>query len=63
MQNRESVISSPTSKEFFFLGMGHIPFKIRVRVSLLDATHWSSASALQTRFDAAAVSWEGFKRG
>lgn len=41
----------------------HIPFKKRVRVSLWEATHCKSASALQTRFEAAAVSCDGFKRG
>lgn len=38
------------------------PFKNRVRVSLWDATHWSNARALQTRFEAAAVSCDGLRR-
>lgn len=33
------------------------------RVSACDATHWSSASALQTRFDAWADSVDGSRNG
>ena len=36
-----------------------IPLRKRVLVSLCEATHWSKASALQTRFEAAAVSCDG----
>jgi len=45
-------------------GLGKVdsPLRKRVRVSLCDATHWSSARALQTRFDAAAVSEDGLRR-
>ena len=41
----------------------NIPLKKRLRVSLCDATHCKSAKALQTRFEAAAVSWEGLSSG
>lgn len=40
----------------------HVPFRNRVRVSLWEATHCSSASALQTLLEAAAVSCEGLSR-
>lgn len=40
-----------------------IPLRKRPRVSLWLATHCSSASALQTRLLAAAVSWLGLSRG
>lgn len=33
------------------------------RVSVCEATHWRRASALHTRFEAAAVSCEGLRRG
>lgn len=39
-----------------------IPLRNRVLVSLWDATHWRRARALQTRFEAAAVSCEGLRR-
>jgi hypothetical protein len=38
-----------------------LPLRNRVRVSLWDATHWRRASALHTRFDAAAVSCDGLR--
>lgn len=40
-----------------------VPLRKRPLVSLCDATHWSKASALQTRFDAAAVSCDGLSSG
>lgn len=40
-----------------------VPLKNRPRVSACEATHWSSASALQTRFDAAAVNCDGLSSG
>lgn len=40
-----------------------LPPRKRPRVSLWEATHCNSARALQTRFDAAAVSCDGFKSG
>ena len=42
--------------------MDGVPFKKRVLVSLCDATHWRRARALQTRLEAAAVSWDGLSR-
>ena len=39
------------------------PARKSPRVSLWDATHCRRASALQTRFEAAAVSWDGLRRG
>lgn len=39
------------------------PLRNKPLVSLCDATHCSKASALQTRFDAAAVNCDGFKSG
>lgn len=38
------------------------PLRNKVRVSLWDATHCRSARALQTRLEAAAVSWDGLRR-
>ena len=40
-----------------------LPFRNRPLVSLCEATHCKSARALHTRFDAAAVSCDGFNRG
>lgn len=40
-----------------------IPPKKRPRVSVWDATHWRSASALHTRFEAAAVNCDGLRSG
>lgn len=40
-------------------GEAFIPLRKRALVSLCDATHWSRASALQTRLDAAAVNCDG----
>jgi len=37
----------------------HIPLRNKALVSLCDATHCKSASALQTRFEAAAVNCDG----
>lgn len=45
------------------LGDGCVPLRNKVRVSLWEATHCKRASALQTRFDAAAVNCEGFNKG
>lgn len=39
-----------------------LPCKKSALVSLCDATHCRSANALQTRFEAAAVSCDGFRR-
>ncbi len=41
--------------------MVRIPFRNKVLVSLWEATHCSSANALHTRFDAAAVSCDGLR--
>jgi len=41
----------------------NVPPRKRPRVSLWLATHWRRARALQTRFEAAAVSCEGLSRG
>ena len=43
-------------------GGSTIPFKNNVRVSLWEATHCSSARALQTLLEAAAVSCDGLRR-
>lgn len=40
-----------------------LPPKKRPRVSVWDATHWRSASALHTRFEAAAVNCDGLRSG
>ena len=39
------------------------PARKSPRVSLWDATHCRRANALQTRLEAAAVSWDGLRRG
>jgi hypothetical protein len=41
----------------------YIPPRNSARVSWWEATHCSSASALQTRFEAAAVSCDGLRSG
>lgn len=41
----------------------HLPFKNSPLVSLCEATHCKSASALQTLLEAAAVSCDGFSSG
>jgi len=43
------------------VGTQHIPLRKSARVSLCEATHCRSASALQTRFEAAAVSCDGLR--
>lgn len=40
-----------------------VPLRNSPRVSLCEATHWSNARALHTRFDAAAVSCDGLSKG
>jgi hypothetical protein len=49
------LVSNPVSQDTQVMKGEEIPFKNRVRVSLWEATHCNKASALQTRFDAAAV--------
>lgn len=41
----------------------YMPLRNKPRVSLWDATHCNNASALQTRFEAAAVSCDGLSNG
>jgi hypothetical protein len=55
-----AVVSLATSTQ---CGVHDIPLKNKPRVSVWEATHWRSARALQTRFDAAAVNCEGLSSG
>ena len=47
----------------FLVSRKDSPLRNNDRVSTFEATHCSKASALQTRFEAAAVSCDGLRRG
>ena len=63
-EERDVGLDILASQRGTFLSKDHsLPPKNSARVSLCEATHCSNASALHTRFDAAAVSCEGFSSG